>query len=176
VDERALYQSGSRIKAKVLSTPDGAKSFAYWYDTQLDVPCWFTADPDGVTRCLPTSFIGTLDLSGSGSNLNWIGWYADAACENPLLPFMSKNSPNGCPGTNKLPRWAKTCDATACGKGSCRLFEVTGLFSGTRYYVMSDKEQCVEYPQPMTWPYDSAGSVGKEVPFSIFQEAAEGLE
>jgi len=36
-----VTQSGSRIKARVLSTPDGAKAFDGWVDTQRNEDCAF---------------------------------------------------------------------------------------------------------------------------------------
>lgn len=174
-DERALYQSGSRIKAKIYSTSDGAKSFAYWYDTQLDVACSFYPDPQGVTRCLP-SIIYSLDVSGSKGDLKWTGWFQDAACKKRLLPFATRSSPTACPH-GVIPRWAKTCKVSECGvSASCQLFEVGEVFSGSTYFVMNDKNQCVEFPDPMEWPNDAAALVGSEVSFSLFQEATIDLE
>jgi hypothetical protein len=61
-----LYQSGTRIKMKVLTTPDGAKSFQGWHDTQLDIDCQFLAATDGQTRCLPlgTAYAQTFFAAG----------------------------------------------------------------------------------------------------------------
>ena len=47
------YVSGSRIKARTISTSDGAKAFAGYYDTQLATPCSFNHAADDTLRCLP---------------------------------------------------------------------------------------------------------------------------
>jgi hypothetical protein len=58
-DPLADYRSGTRIKMQVLTTPDGAKQFNGWFDTQRNESCAFQLASDGVTRCLP----GTLSFS-----------------------------------------------------------------------------------------------------------------
>lgn len=68
--EMAIYASGSRIKARVGSTPDGARTFLGWYDTQLQAECYMFPSyktTDGVVRCLPG-----LALVAA--------YYADATC------------------------------------------------------------------------------------------------
>ena len=55
------YVSGSRIKARTISTADGAKAFAGFYDTNLSLPCSFNRATDDSLRCLPavTAYAGT---------------------------------------------------------------------------------------------------------------------
>src|SRR6185295_8706491 len=47
------FESGSRLKAIVLTTPDGTQYFNGWHDTMLDEDCWFDVAADGQLRCLP---------------------------------------------------------------------------------------------------------------------------
>ena len=47
--------SGSRLKARYASTPDGAKVFMGWYDSQLNEKCTFMLAEDGNMRCLPSA-------------------------------------------------------------------------------------------------------------------------
>jgi hypothetical protein len=58
---------------RILTTPDGAKQFSGWFDTQRNEECGFQVASDGVTRCMPTS----IALSG--------GYFADAACAIPAV-------------------------------------------------------------------------------------------
>src|SRR5687767_12246285 len=45
---------GSRLKAMYARTADGEKYFLYTYfDTTLQIPCFFNVAQDGKTRCLP---------------------------------------------------------------------------------------------------------------------------
>src|SRR5262245_10400360 len=48
-----IYQSGTRIKLRVGTTPDGAKTFLGWHDAQRSEHCNFYAAADGTRRCLP---------------------------------------------------------------------------------------------------------------------------
>jgi hypothetical protein len=67
-----INKSGTRIKMKVLNTPDGAKVFQNNYDTQRNEDCTFTVASDGVMRCLP-----------SGASVGYGGFFSDAACTMP---------------------------------------------------------------------------------------------
>jgi hypothetical protein len=49
------YVSGTRIKARVVTTPDGAKMFVGIYDNDLQTECSFSTAADGITRCLPAN-------------------------------------------------------------------------------------------------------------------------
>ena len=80
-NELRLYKSGSRIKAKVLKTADGAQAFAGFYDTELETDCWFTTASDGKTRCSPSYQVNvsTSNYFYSGSTCSrrifWTGAY-----------------------------------------------------------------------------------------------------
>ena len=45
--------SGSRLKARYASTPDGARIFLVWRDSELGFDCEFQKAEDGKQRCLP---------------------------------------------------------------------------------------------------------------------------
>jgi len=92
-----LYQSGTRIKAKTLTTPDGAKSFETWFDSQLGANCGPQQAADGQQRCLPSGlFAGT--------------YWSDSDCTQPLamnyctspapqFVLLSKVAGSGCSAT-----------------------------------------------------------------------------
>jgi hypothetical protein len=73
-------KSGTRIKMRVLTTPDGAKSLYGWRDTMLNVDCNFMTAIDGVLRCLP-----------SGPYRN--GYFGDAACTVPAFTVAPYDDP-----------------------------------------------------------------------------------
>lgn len=52
-NQMALYESGTRIRARVGTTPDGAKMFLGWYDTELDINCRFRTLVGPIPRCYP---------------------------------------------------------------------------------------------------------------------------
>jgi hypothetical protein len=66
------YVSGSRIKARTISTTDGARAFAGFYDSTLATACSFGRAADDAVRCLPTStaYAGT--------------YFSDSGCAVPL--------------------------------------------------------------------------------------------
>ena len=107
-----LYQSGSRLKLKVLTTADGAKAFQGWYDTQLGLDCQFVTASDGQLRCLPigTAYVGS--------------FYADGNCTTRLAYAT-------CAGATP-PAYAY---ATAAAGSSCaaayHVYAVAGAYSGT---------------------------------------------
>lgn len=68
-DPLADYRSGTRIKMQVLTTPDGAKQFQGWFDTQRNEACFFAQASDGVMRCLPNPAPSSL--------------FADSSCSVP---------------------------------------------------------------------------------------------
>jgi hypothetical protein len=47
------WVSGSRLRARVQTSTDGAKAFLGWYDSQLKLNCTFERASDDTQRCLP---------------------------------------------------------------------------------------------------------------------------
>jgi hypothetical protein len=76
----APNQSGTRIKMKVLTTSDGAKSFLGWYDTQRNEDCTFRLAEDSTTRCLPNVWPLTAPDPHTPN-----GYYSDANCQTPMV-------------------------------------------------------------------------------------------
>lgn len=148
-----VNQSGSRIKMNVLSTPDGAKAFAGWRDTELDVDCNFMLAGDGATRCLPVT--DTYQVSPI--------YFADAACTIPA------GLRSGCTGPE--PRHIlRYPDTTTCPSGGYRIHQ-----AGARYttgYVRSGASCVALTPSPTTAYY----ALGAEVAPSTFQSATTAVE
>lgn len=92
---------GDRLSAQVLRADDGAREILGIRDEGLDVACDPRMDDLGAMRCAPA-----ISALGGGN------FFADAACERPLLADIGA-SPN-CPS----PRFAEApSDPAACKKG-----------------------------------------------------------
>jgi hypothetical protein len=150
-----INRSGTRIKMKVLNTPDGAKVFQGSYDSQRNEDCAFQVASDGVTRCVPTS-IARSD-----------GFFADAACTVPIgLSFP------GCalPTYVAVPSSASTCFAAPTP--GPRIY-ARGATHPT--YYRKSGTTCLG---PNTTPVDTFfyGITGAEIPPTSFQMATSAIE
>lgn len=97
--------SGTRIKARVGTTPDGAKLFLGWHDAELGVDCEFLKASDGLTRCLP---VGPVVQAGT--------LFADSSCSKPVVrlelgvseppPAFVRSSPDGSLETSAWRVWS----------------------------------------------------------------------
>ena len=144
-----LYRSGTRIKAKVTRTQDGAQSFLTWYDTELDMDCWFLKSiVDGKYRCLPT--------------LPQALYYSDPACTK-MLAYASDCYEN---------RWVYRCtEYQGCQNHTCTYHQRGSQFQGPLYYSLNSDGECNEYEMSES-PTMAYYHVGTEIPASTFQEAS----
>jgi hypothetical protein len=145
------YASGSRIKARVQSTADGAKAFAGFYDMTLGTPCAFNRAADDTLRCLPvaSAYAGT--------------YWGDAGCTT----LVAYSSAPGC-----TPAYAQKAEATS----SCidlgyystnarqRIYSVGGLYTNAMIWVGSPGS-CSMTATPASFTFYSVGS---EVAASTF--------
>jgi hypothetical protein len=91
-----LTRSGSRLKARFFSSPDGALYRYGWRDTQLNVDCLILTGNDGEVHCLPY-------------NMLYVGNdYLDASCTEPVVLTSSL-----CPSA-PLPTEAYQADTASC--------------------------------------------------------------
>ncbi len=88
-----MFQSGARLRARVIEGDGGAQAFLGWHDATLDVSCVFAAANDGSTRCLPASSQPAL--------------FFDAACTERAATFASGTTP---PAYVSVADEAKRCD------------------------------------------------------------------
>jgi len=140
------YASGSRIKARTISSADGAKAFAGFYDSQLSVACSFVRAADDALRCLPT----TVGYMGS--------YFADSGCATPLAYSA------GCTPTHAyLMETATTCIDVGYNSSNTRyhVYAIGALFTGQAW--AGKPGTCT-----MTTPGYPLYSVGSEVPASNF--------
>ncbi len=143
------YKSGSRIKMRMLTTPDGAKIFQGNYDVMLDTPCTFREASDGVTRCLPTA--------GASSN-----YFANNTC-TVMATFA---------GCGSVPRYLLKFSSDNCSfKAEVYAVSPTPL-TGPVYSLSGTSCQ-----QSAGLPGFTAHSVvGAELPPTMFQSATLGVE
>jgi hypothetical protein len=151
-DEAALYKSGSRIKARVSRTADGAQAFGGWYDSERGADCMFLPAADGRVRCLPSLASG--------------GHFADPSCTQALVYFYS---------CARAP--SEVSVATSPGDGSmCRPagwhVHSVGTAHEAKVFTRSG-ERCVESQRQSMFAYHR---LGPEIPPSAFVEVVSGLE
>ena len=115
-----IYQSGTRIKMKVLTTADGAKSFQGWYDAQLQADCQFSTATDGQPRCVPVGAYVSPSFFGDSGCTTRLGYLGCAGASAPA--WAVSNEPlNG-----------SAC-ASALSSTVARVFAVAGVHSGSVY-------------------------------------------
>ena len=119
VNQADLYESGSRLKAEVLNTPDGAQAFLGWYDSQLQIDCSFATASDGQVRCLPNL----------GSIVKVSGYFSDASCSERLVAGTCANM--------QTPAYAysqqQVGDCSTNSGNQLLIYPVTGTYTGTVY-------------------------------------------
>jgi hypothetical protein len=86
--------SGTRLRARVIVSSDGAEQFAGWHDSSRNEDCSFTTAADGIMRCEPTG----LGVGGIFSNATCtqLVAYQAAACSAPAYMVYSEPTTNGC--------------------------------------------------------------------------------
>ena len=151
------YRSGTRIKMQTLTTPDGAKQFVGWFDTERNEACQFSTAADGVTRCLPTPMAIRFTLASSTTGL-----FADMAC----TVFAVDVSAPQCPDLHYI----AVAQALTCPPSGLSVYRATT--STTRYFKNGATCTATAIPtNPIVYAAD-----GSEVAPSAFQSAALGTE
>lgn len=149
-----INKSGTRIKMKVLNSPDGAKVFQGNYDSQRNEECAFQVASDGMTRCLPV-----------GASVTYGVYFADANCTVPA-GFAY-------PGCNTVPTYV-----TASPPATCPFSPTTGMAVYARgavitsHYTKSGATCTLNGPLAGYTFYTS----GALIPVSDFQSATIAIE
>ena len=81
VDPLKIYQSGTRMKMRIGTSPDGSRDFQGWYDVALGLNCKFRRMTDGISRCIPEP------------TAQQVRFFADSACTVRLAAFPSEDAP-----------------------------------------------------------------------------------
>ena len=171
-NQLSQYQSGSRIRMIVGTTPDGAKQFRGWFDSALNVKCEFKLAADGVTRCIPISVVA-------------IGpYYSNSDCNEEIM-LIGKNC-------RTMPTYIlKGAGEVAFCKDkldfymstqSYRVFQLEGEYTGSKLF---QKTYRLEHDGGMTplckevdinrEPYKFYFN-GSEVPPETFQSMTDQIE
>lgn len=142
----SAIQPGTRLQAKIGATPDGARIFLGWYDSERDIDCEFSDTTEGY-RCLPLDNgpetpPGPVTWNAKYPTVQPMDFYADTACTAPYFKVRGVGS-NAAPGTlQKDPKYAFTWEDSTrqkIGNKVYRLVECTGsLFYKLEHYVNGD--------------------------------------
>jgi hypothetical protein len=154
---RDLYQSGTRLKARMLVTADGAKAFVGWRDTVRNENCSFWNTADGKLRCLPTACAGPISTPPR--------MYADENCTGyQIVPISGTSAPS--------------CVSLLDSAGSVSVFkDIAPASVGTTVYIDSDPTTagCTSN-QPSSLYAGGFMRLAAPVQPSEFVEAVERLE
>lgn len=160
-NELRLYKSGTRIKAKVLKTADGAQAFMGWYDTELEMDCSFSPffrAEDGKIRCIPSVYPNATSL------------FADSVCSKPLW-YISSNK--DC--TSNLDWLAQLSPAPAqnCSGYWLVVYHGATEYKGSKGFTKQPDGTCVDNPSNFEIynKYQLLDSLGEKQPPEIFAEA-----
>jgi hypothetical protein len=152
-----LYRSGTRIKMKVLTSPDGAKVFQGNYDSQRGEDCSFQVAADGVTRCLPTAIAGIASPAS---------FFDDASCTVPVALSFGCSS---VPSYVAVPISPPTCPPVP----GVRVY-AAAVRSGAVFFKASASAQCTQTTlSPDITTYRTSGA---EIAPSEFQSATLDIE
>jgi hypothetical protein len=155
-----LYQSGSRIKARMLVTADGAKAFNGWHDTERGENCSFGLASDGKIRCLP-------DLTTCPQSAYPLGTlFGDSSCAGPKLVAVL--------ATCSAPACAVAYSMGDCNQVKLSVVRVGEKYSGSVVYYQASDGTCANATSGLV-SY-SIYYAGAETAPSSFVEAVEQLE
>lgn len=147
------YQSGSRIRARTLSTPDGARQFLGWWDMELGIACGFSDSGDGITRCLP-------------QDVMWAFYdYADAGCTQLLASRTSCAEP--------VPPFIVVSELACQIYVPQHYYETGTEFTAATIYSRYAAGECKPRNRAEGQSYYRAGA---EQPLSSFQTMTESVE
>jgi len=147
------WESGARLRARLLDGGGGAPIFEGFHDVELDADCTFYRMTDGVLRCIPPP---------SSSRL----LYSDAGCATPSMVI-----PLDDPSTTTVYLFASP-SAPLCGAGALTAIRALGdeVPISEGLFEASDLGGC----QPMQTDASSTGpafSLGDEQPLDVYVSA-----
>jgi hypothetical protein len=150
------WVSGTRLRARVYVSSDGAKQFAGWYDSQRKENCTIYPAADGVLRCLPY-FAPTGQITDT--------YFSDAQCTVPLA-LVTK----GCSPKYEI----RTEVVSACAQQSRYHVLTPGVLANPSTYYVKSANQCIAQTYNSNLP--DFWTVGSEIPASSFADATEQTE
>lgn len=148
-----IYQSGSRIKMRVGTTPDGAKQWIGWHDMQRNEDCGFQIASDGMTRCLPSAGANISNIYSDAQCTVHMGYYAACSPAPTLAVALGTYLTGG------------QCDRTV------HIFPVTGIYTGNVFQKSGNSCGMITRD-----PSVAFASLGPEIAASEFQSMTVGIE
>ena len=150
-----VNKSGTRIKMRVGTTPDGARTFLGWRDVQRNDDCYFQYAADGMQRCLPSNAASISSFFRDAGCTLPLGLVASAACPTPPVPKYAT-------------RFDTVCSAP--GRYGLHVYNVTGAHTGTIF--TGSPSSCTATTVQGYLFY----VVGAEVPAADFAGVTESIE
>lgn len=154
----AITQSGSRIRATVLTTPDGAVIFTGYHDMDRGEDCQFGLPAsDGVVRCLPLA-----------SALPASPYFSDAGCTVPTLRTIYYSCAQPPVYLYTTPATSETCPLVQHYGSFYAAIQISDPFyikSGISCFKITIAAGQVVY-----------GPSGAEIPPTAFQSASPGID
>jgi hypothetical protein len=125
------FHAGTRLKPMVVAAGPDVDVIEGWFDTELDIECFFLPDESGVERCFPLALLG-------GHR------YADANCTQPVT---LRSTPMACSAQRRPHRYVvdENFGADGCGH---RGFRVGDELPVETPLFISDNGTCELYPFP----------------------------
>lgn len=150
------WVSGTRLRARFMTSSDGAKAFYGWYDTQLRVNCSVMLAGDGQQRCLPST---AAFLSS---------YFADAACTTQLAQVSLTDTVSCALTLVRAVEQVQRCSDFGFADSRIRLYSISSAFSGTVY--QRSGTSCSAYTDMTQFPYTTWRfyRVGAEIPASTY--------
>jgi hypothetical protein len=150
------WVSGTRLRARVQTTADGAKAFYGWYDSQLHTNCYNGWAADGQQRCLPA----TQAVVGGQ-------YFSDAVCATKLATFPTAYAVCS-PTIATLGEFETTCGEYGYPSYQQRFYALGAVFSGTVYERSGTT--CIGDTNKTQYPYTGSTFylVGAEMPPTSF--------
>ena len=168
----ATVRSGTRLKARVAVSEDGASQFLGWWDTELGTRCGvvdgtgFAGDPSEPVRCVPLR-VGAVS---TGPNV----LYADSSCTKFGVRVDWQSRAHG----------VRFCALFPEGEPSKQTYYPLGeqvpQTDAARRYRVNDEGECVEAEalNPEGFTIHTCGDL-EPVPvesFALFHQEVEGLD
>lgn len=152
------YESGSRLRAVVVTGVDGSKQFVRWHDSMRDEDCHFATADDGKTRCLPN------DVAAA------VTYFSDATCSKAVV----STPPGDACGEPSPPKYASWTSTSSCAVTK-HVAPVGAKIQALNLYSVDAQGACTgpKTPQPPGWIYYATG---KEIAPTEFVEATESVE
>jgi hypothetical protein len=152
--------SGSRLKRKVYTSPDGLSvgvSFGAFRDSALGLDCMLATVPGGASRCMPTGAV-------------FRAFYEDAAC---TVRLVGVHDPCG----SAVPAYATVSESSAgCNPvpvDPAKWYHVGAKFQNAPAYYKDSAGACLLYPAAAGYSYFA---LGPEVNYAEFAPMSLSVE